>query len=182
MTEAFVHIEFPPLAYVSSDSPVLQSHDRLPEHTVEGLSQELVAIIAAAIAVAAIMVPGVRALRREIGELRQQIVAVDQRLSDEIGALRSEFRSDLGVFRDEMRADFNSFRQEMRGEFSSFREEMRGELSSFQEEIRGEFGGLRADVGEVRNQVNELRERMARVEGLFEGFTRSEPALGTGSA
>ncbi|MCY3819965.1 MAG: hypothetical protein OXH52_11475 [Gammaproteobacteria bacterium] len=109
---------------------------------MEGLSQELVTIIAAAIALAAVIVPGVRSLRREIGALR-----------GEIGALRGEFRNDLAVFR----------------------EEMRGELSAFEEEVRGEFSSLRADV-------SELRERMARVEGLFEGFTRSEPGLRAGSA
>ena len=127
---------------------------------MEGLSQELITIIAAAIAVAAVVVPGVRALRSEIGELRQQMVAVDQRLSDEVGALRSEFRSDLGVFREEIRSELNSFR----------------------EEVRADLGEVRNDLGEVRNELGELRERMARVEGLFEGFTRSEPALGTGSA
>ena len=38
------------------------------------------------------------------------------------------------------------------------------------------------DIGEVRRDVADLRERMARLEGLFEGFTRREPAApGTGT-
>ena len=67
---------------------------------------------------------------------------------------------------------------ELRAEFRSELGKLRGELG----EVRSEISGLRADVGEVRSQVSELRERMARVEGLFEGFTRSEPAFGTGPA
>lgn len=36
---------------------------------------------------------------------------------------------------------------------------------------------------ELRRDVADLRERMARLEGLFEGFTRREPATpGTGTA
>ena len=36
---------------------------------------------------------------------------------------------------------------------------------------------------ELRRDVADLRERMARLEGLFDGFTRREPATpGTGKA
>ena len=33
--------------------------------------------------------------------------------------------------------------------------------------------GLRVELGDLRSDVGDLRERMARLEGLFEGFTRS---------
>ena len=39
--------------------------------------------------------------------------------------------------------------------------------------LRVEMADLRSEVREVRSDVGELRERMARLEGLFEGFTRS---------
>ena len=38
---------------------------------------------------------------------------------------------------------------------------------------------VRVEVQDLRNDVGDLRERMARLEGLFEGFTgraRTEPA------
>lgn len=38
---------------------------------------------------------------------------------------------------------------------------------------------VRVEVHDLRNDVGDLRERMARLEGLFEGFTgraRTEPA------
>ena len=42
---------------------------------------------------------------------------------------------------------------------------------------------LRREVGGIHRDMAELRERMARLEGLFEGFTRREPAApGTGTA
>ena len=42
---------------------------------------------------------------------------------------------------------------------------------------------LRRDVGGIHRDMADLRERMARLEGLFEGFTRRDPAApGTGTA
>ena len=35
---------------------------------------------------------------------------------------------------------------------------------------------MRQEMGEMRRDIGDLRERMARIEGLFEGFTRSAPA------
>ena len=35
-------------------------------------------------------------------------------------------------------------------------------------------GDLRQEIHYVREGVSDLRERMARLEGLFEGFTRGE--------
>ena len=42
---------------------------------------------------------------------------------------------------------------------------------------------LRRDVAGIHRDIGHLREWMARLEGLFEGFTRREPATpGTGTA
>lgn len=135
---------------------------------VEGLSQEFIAIVVAAIGLAAVMVPQMRALRREIGEVRQLTVALDQRLSTETGAVRREIDGLRQDFDRRLSAEISSLREELNG----FREELNGfreELNAIREELnglRGEVNGLRADVVELRNQVSELRERMARVEGL----------------
>lgn len=42
--------------------------------------------------------------------------------------------------------------------------------------VREDVGNVRQDVADVRQDVAGLRERMARLEGLFEGFTRRELA------
>ena len=43
-------------------------------------------------------------------------------------------------------------------------------------DVRQEIGDVRQEMGEMRRDIGDLRERMARIEGLFEGFTRSAPA------
>ena len=42
--------------------------------------------------------------------------------------------------------------------------------------VREDVGNVRQDVADVSQDVAGLRERMARLEGLFEGFTKRELA------
>ncbi len=46
--------------------------------------------------------------------------------------------------------------------------------SDIRHELKQEIHYVREDVADVRKDVAALRERMARLEGLFEGFTRGE--------
>ena len=59
---------------------------------------------------------------------------------------------------------------------SDFRQEFKLEIQHLREEVGGDVASLRGDVADVRGDVADLRERMARLEGLFEGFTRGELA------
>ena len=45
--------------------------------------------------------------------------------------------------------------------------------------FRAELRDLRADIGGLRADVASLRERLARLEGLFEGFTRQPDPAGS---
>ena len=46
--------------------------------------------------------------------------------------------------------------------------------SDIRQELKQGMHHVREDVAHVRGDVADLRERMARLEGLFEGFTRGE--------
>lgn len=59
---------------------------------------------------------------------------------------------------------------------SDFRQEFKLEIQHLREEVGGDVASLRGDVADLRGDVTDLRERMARLEGLFEGFTRGELA------
>ena len=59
---------------------------------------------------------------------------------------------------------------------SNFRQEFKLEIQHLREEVGGDVASLRGDVAGLRGDVTDLRERMARLEGLFEGFTRGELA------
>ena len=53
---------------------------------------------------------------------------------------------------------------------SDIRQEFKLEI----QHVREDVASVRGDVAGVRGDVADLRERMARLEGLFEGFTRGE--------
>ena len=48
--------------------------------------------------------------------------------------------------------------------------------SDIRQEFTLEIQQVRGDVADLRGDVTDLRERMARLEGLFERFTRGELA------
>lgn len=59
---------------------------------------------------------------------------------------------------------------------SDFRQEFKLEIQHLRQEVGGDVASLRGDVADLRGDVTDLREHMARLEGLFEGFTRGELA------
>ena len=99
------------------------------------MSPEFMAVIGAAIALAAVILSSQRAMRKEIGELRQ-----------EMGNMRKEMHQEIGKLRQEVHQEISELRQEMHQE-----------------------------IGKVHREISDLRERMARLEGMFEGFTRNMP-------
>ena len=52
--------------------------------------------------------------------------------------------------------------------------DIRHELKQEIHYVREDVAHVREDVADVRGIVADVRERMARLEGLFEGFTRGE--------
>ncbi len=52
--------------------------------------------------------------------------------------------------------------------------DIRRELKQEIHYVREDVAHVREDVADVRGDVADVRERMARLEGLFEGFTRGE--------
>ena len=60
---------------------------------------------------------------------------------------------------------------------SDIRQEFKLEIQNVREDVahvREDVAHVRGDVSDLRGDVADLRERMARLEGLFEGFTRGE--------
>ena len=78
-------------------------------------------------------------------------------LRHDIQTLRGETHDEIGTLRGEMRDDIGTFRGEMRGDIGTFRSEMHDDI-----------GTLRDGIGTLGREMNELRERVARIEGLLE--------------
>ena len=68
----------------------------------------------------------------------------------------------------DVRRDFKLEIQHVREDVAT----IRGDVATVREDV----ANVRGEVANVREDVADLRERMARLEGLFEGFTRGELA------
>ena len=72
-----------------------------------------------------------------------------------------------GAMRSDIRDQHAAMRSDMNNQFTTLRSDMSEQLTT-----------LRGDIREIRGDVDELRERMARIEVLVERGTanRAEPA------
>ena len=72
-----------------------------------------------------------------------------------------------------------SSQRAMRKEITDMRKEMHEEIGNLRQEVRQEIGKLRQEmhqeISKLHQEIGDLRERMARLEGMFEGFTRNMP-------
>lgn len=102
--------------------------------------------LAGFVALGALMVGLFAWLRHDTQTLRRDMDTLRGEMRDEMGTLRGEIRDDIGTLRGEMRDDIGTFRGEM----------------------RDDIGTLRDGIGTLGREMNELRERVARIEGLLE--------------
>ena len=75
----------------------------------------------------------------------------------------------IGLFawlRQDVRREVDGLRREVDG----LREEVSREVNGLRGEVGREIDGLRGEVNGLRLEIGDLRERMARLEGLLEGL------------
>ena len=118
------------------------------------MTPELIAVVAVGVALAGIVLV---ALRESTRILRAEI---------------KDVRAEVKDLREETNKQFESVRAEIRAE----REERNAQFEAAREDTNKQFESVRAEIEALRADMAELRERMARIEGMFEGFLRREPA------
>ena len=112
----------------------------------------LIAVVAVGVTLAGLMLTGQRAIRAELA------------------AQRREFSTELA----EQRREFSAELAEQRREFSAELAEQRRELAAMRTDFGDRFTAL-------EQQIAELRERMAHLEGLLDGL-REAIAIQRGAA
>ena len=103
------------------------------------------------------------------GYVQSQANAVRAEMRREIGGVRTELTNEARSLREEI----GGIRTEVTDEIRSVRTEIgnvRTEVNTRTDELRTEITGVRGEIGCVRGETADLRERMARVEGLLEGL------------
>ena len=122
------------------------------------MNAELVAIVAAAIALGTAMLASIRGVRQEVRDLRNE-------MKGEMNALRSELKGDMETLGNEQRGG-------MKALASSLRDEMQALESRLRDEMQAGFKELTARLANIG-------DRLSKVEGIIEGMfwgARNKPA------
>ena len=117
------------------------------------MTPELIGIVAVGVALAGLILV---AFRENARVLRAEIKAEREERSAQFEVLRAEIRAE----REERNAQFES---------------VRAEVKDLREDTNKQFESVRAEIAGMRAGMAELRERLARIEGMFEGLLRREP-------
>ena len=129
------------------------------------VNAELIAIVAATIALGTAMLASMRGVRQEVRDLRNE-------LAGDIKALESGLRGEMGDLRGEMKGLDSGLRGEMKGLESG----LRGEMKAMERRLRDE---MQAGFKELTERVVNVGDRLSKVEGIIEGMfwgARNQPA------
>ena len=88
----------------------------------------------------------------------------------EIRTLRAEFRAGIQELRQDLRGDFRSLRSGIRADTRGLRPEFRANIQSLGVAIRADTAHVRGDLTGLRNDIQALTVRVARIEGLLVGY------------
>ena len=80
-----------------------------------------------------------------------------------IAASNRQLRGEVKALHRELHGEMKTLRQELHGEMKTLRQGYQGEIKELRDEFRGEMNHLHTEFGQ-------LRERMAKLEGLLAGL------------
>ena len=151
------------------------------------VSAELIAIVAAAIALGTALLASMRGVRQDArdrhNELRADMAALDSRLTGEMKTLGSELRSEMKSLGSELRGEMETSGTGLRSEVTSLDGSLRAEMSGLRDDMNSMEGRMRDQMQtgfkEVNTRVVNLGDRLSKVEGIIEGVfwgARNPPA------
>jgi hypothetical protein len=155
------------------------------------VNAELIAIVAAAIALGTTMLAAMRGVRQEVralrSEMKDDVKALGSEMRGDMNALRSEIKDDVKALGSEMRGDMNALRNELKGDIKALGSELKGDMNGLGNESRGGMKALesrlrdemQAGFKELTARIVNIGDRLSKVEGIIEGMfwgARNQPA------
>ena len=100
---------------------------------------------------------------------------LDSKIETKISGLRDEFKNDfknlktdLADFRAELKSDIADSRTELKGDIAESRAELKSEIAESRSAHRDDIGELRADMRVLHSNVDDVTQRLSRLEGKLE--------------
>ena len=133
------------------------------------MNAELIAIVAAAIALGTAMLASIRGVRQEVRDLRNE-------MKGEMNALRSELKGDMETLGNEQRGGMKALESSLRDEMKALENRLRDEMKALESRLRDE---MQAGFKELTARIVNIGDRLSKVEGIIEGMfwgARNQPA------
>ncbi|MCY4376512.1 MAG: hypothetical protein OXC31_22365 [Spirochaetaceae bacterium] len=133
------------------------------------MNAELIAIVAAAIALGTAMLASIRGVRQEVRDLRNE-------MKGEMNALRSELKGDMETLGNEQRGGMKALASSLRDGMKALEGSLRDEMKALESRLRDE---MQAGFKELTARLANIGDRLSKVEGIIEGMfwgARNQPA------
>ena len=133
------------------------------------MNAELIAIVAAAIALGTAMLASIRGVRQEVRDLRNE-------MKGEMNALRSELKGDMETLGNEQRGGMKALASSLRDGMKALEGSLRDEMKALESRLRDE---MQAGFKELTARIVNIGDRLSKVEGIIEGMfwgARNQPA------
>ena len=147
----------------TKDNPVATSERRAGRRN--GVSNELVGILAMGVAMIGVSLASWTTLHAEIGDLRGD-------LHEDMDQLRSDVRSDM----DRLRTDIGEDMDQLRADIHADMEQLRSDLGDDVQELRSDIGALGVSVGKLDERMRAVETRLAVVETHTGSASAAPPA------
>ena len=100
-----------------------------------------------------------------VWRLDGKIAGVRDKLEGEIKASRNELKSDI----QRLDVKIDETRNELKGDIAELRSELKSEIAESRSELKGDINWLGTRIENVDAKVDNGNQRLARLEGRFEG-------------
>ncbi len=104
-----------------------------------------------------------------VWRLDGKISAVRDKLKGDISELRRELKGDIAESRQELKTEIAETRQELKTEIAETRQELKTEIAETRQELKNDIQRLEKRIETVETKVDDSNQRLARLEGRFEG-------------
>ena len=97
---------------------------------------------------------------------------------DQIGALRTDMNSQFEAVRSDTDSRFAALRSDTDRQIDTLRGDMNSRFGALRSDMNSQFEAVRSDIREIRGDIGDLSERVARIEVIIGGpVNEPEPAL-----
>ena len=93
-------------------------------------------------------------------------------------SMRGDVRDQIGALRTDMNSQFEAVRSDTDSRFAALRSDTDRQIDTLRSDMNSQFEAVRSDIREIRGDIGDLSERVARIEVIIGGpVNEPEPAL-----